>query len=206
MHPVNLALVTLFHPTDAFVVMKRKYKEMSILPSVMIFVLMVVLRYLTILLTHRPLQPMDISDTDLLLQIAVLVLPPLTYVVSAYGVTSVMQGETDFKCFFISTAFCYTPYLVISPLNILLSQVLTLEEAGLYDGIVFLMNLWTIVLLLVALIQMNNYSFGKGVLVAVLSIIGIVLIWIVLILAFAFVFQIVMFVRELLQELQIINV
>ncbi|MBQ8752708.1 MAG: YIP1 family protein [Clostridia bacterium] len=206
MHPVNLALVTLFHPTDAFVVMKRKYKEMSILPSVMIFVLMVVLRYLTILLTHRPLQPMDISDTDLLLQIAVLVLPPLTYVVSAYGVTSVMQGETDFKCFFISTAFCYTPYLVISPLNILLSQVLTLEEAGLYDGIVFLMNLWTIVLLFVALIQMNNYSFGKGVLVAVLSIIGIVLIWIVLILAFAFVFQIVMFVRELLQELQIINV
>ena len=206
MHPVNLALITLFHPTDAFVVIKRKYKDMSILPACGIFVLMVVLRYLTILLTHRPLQPMDISDTDLLLQIAVLVLPPLTYVVSAYGVTSVMQCETDFKCYFINTAYCFTPYLLISPLNILLSQILTLEEASLYNGIVFIMNAWTIVLLFVALIQMNNYSFGKGVLVAVLSIIGIVLIWVVLVLAFAFVFQIFMFVRELLQELQIISV
>ncbi|MBQ8684339.1 MAG: YIP1 family protein [Clostridia bacterium] len=206
MHPVNLALITLFHPLDSFVVVKRKYKDMSVLPAILIFVLMVVLRYLTILLTHRPLQPMDISDTDLLLQIAVLVIPPLTYVVSAYGVTSVMQGETDFKCYFISTAYCFTPYLVLSPLNILLSQVLTLQESGLYNGIVFIMNAWTIVLLFAALMQMNNYSFGKTILVALLSVIGIVLVWIVLILAFAFVFQIVMFVRELLQELQIISV
>ena len=84
--------------------------------------------------------------------------------------------------------------------------MLTQEEAGLYEALVFIMNLWTIVLLFVALIQMNNYSFGKGLLVALLSVIGIVLVWIVLILAFAFVFQIVMFFREILQELQIISV
>lgn len=205
MHPVNLALVTLFHPSDAFVIIKRRYRSMSVLPAVMIFVLMVVVRYLSILLTHEPLQPMDISDTDLLLQIAVLVVPPLTYVVSAYGVTSVMQGETEFKCYFISTAYCFVPYLLISPLNILLSQVLTLQEAGLYNGLVLIMNTWTILLLFAALLQMNNYSFGKTILVALLSVIGIVLIWIVLVLAFAFVFQIVMFIRELLQELQIIS-
>ena len=95
---------------------------------------------------------------------------------------------------------------MLSPLNILLSQVLTLQESGLYNGVVFIMNAWTIVLLFAALMQMNNYSFGKTILVALLSVIGIVLVWIVLILAFAFVFQIVMFVRELLQELQIISV
>lgn len=206
MNPFNLGLAMLFHPLDAFVVIKRRYKQMSVWPAICIFVLMIVIRYLTILLTHRPLQPMDISDTDLLLQIAVLIAPPVTYAVSVYGVTCVMQGETEFKCIFITTAYCFVPYLIINPINILLSQVLTLEESGLYYGITVIMTLWTLILLFVALMQMNTYSFAKSVLVAVLSIIGIVLIWFVLLLAFAFTFQIVMFVREILQELQIISI
>jgi len=203
---VDLAFMTLFYPMDAFVVIKRKYKEISVLPAASIFLLMIVMRYLTILLTHRPLQQMDISDTDLLLQIAVLIIPPLTYIVSVYGVTSVMQGETDLKCVFITTAYCFTPYLVISPLNIMFSWVLTLNESALYFGIVFIMNAWTILLLFLALIKMNTYSFGKGLFVALLSVIGIVLILIVLLLAFAFIFQIFMFIRELMQELQIISI
>lgn len=206
MNPLSLAFATLFYPTDAFVIIKRKYKDMSLWPAITIFLLMIVMRYLTILLTHRPLQPMDISDTDLFLQIAVLVVPPLTYAVSSYGVTSVMQGETEFKCIFITTAYCYVPYLLLNPISILLSRVLTLEEAALYNGITVIMNVWIIVLLFVALLQMNTYSFGKTVGVALLSVIGIVLVWVVLLLAFAFVFQIVMFVRELLQELQIISI
>lgn len=205
-NPLNLAFAILFYPTDAFVVIKRRYKEMSLWPSITIFLLMIVMRYITILLTHRPLQQMDISDTDLLLQIAVLVVPPLTYAVSSYGVTSVMQGETEFKCIFITTAYCYVPYLLLNPISVLISRVLTLEESALYNSITMIMNVWIILLLFVALLQMNTYSFGKTIVVALLSIIGIVLIWIVLLLAFAFVFQIVMFVRELLQELQIISV
>ena len=51
-----------------------------------------------------------------------------------------------------------------------------------------------------------DVPIGKTVGVALLSVIGIVLVWVVLLLAFAFVFQIVMFVRELLQELQIISI
>ena len=206
MNPINLALTVLFHPTDAFVVIKRKNKQMSIIPALCIFFLMVVVRYLTILLTHRPLQPMDISDTDLLLQIAVLIVPPITYCVSSYGVTCVMQGETEFKEIFITTTYCFVPYLIINSINILLSQALTLEESGLYYGITTIMYIWIILLLFTALVQMNNFSFAKGLTVALLSIIGIVLIWIVLILAFAFTFQIVLFIRELLQELQIISV
>ncbi len=206
MNPINLSLTVLFHPLDAFVVIKRKNKQMSILPSVCIFFLMVAVRYLTILFTHRPLQPMDISDTDLLLQIAVLIVPPLTYCVSSYGVTCVTQGETEFKEIFITVSYCFVPYLIINSINIVLSRVLTLEEAGLYYGISVIMYIWIILLLFIALIQMNNYSFSKGLIVALLSVIGIVLIWIVLILAFAFTFQIVLFARELLQELQIINV
>ncbi len=206
MNPINLGLTVLFHPLDAFVVIKRRHKQMSILPAVIIFLLMIIVRYLTILLTHRPLQPMDISDTDLFLQIAVLVVPPLTYCISSYGVTCVMQGETEFKEIFITTAYCFVPYLIINSINIILSQVLTVEESGLYYGIVFIMYLWIVLLMFIALIQMNNYSFVKGLTVALLSIIGIVLIWVVLILAFAFTFQIVLFIRELLQELQIINI
>lgn len=206
MNPFQLAAATLFYPTDAFVVIKRRYKEMSVWPAVTIYLLMIAIRYLTILFTHRPLQPMDISDTDLFLQIAVLVVPPITYAISSYGVTSVMQGETEFKCIFITTAYCYVPYLLLNPISIVISRVLTLNEAGLYNGIAFIMNVWIAVLLFVALMQMNTYSFGKTIVVALLSVIGIVLVWIVLLLAFAFVFQIVMFVRELLQELQIISV
>ena len=47
MNPFNLGLAMLFHPLDAFVVIKRRYKQMSVWPAICIFVLMIVIRYLT---------------------------------------------------------------------------------------------------------------------------------------------------------------
>ena len=196
----------LFHPLDSFEIIRRRYKRMSILPSLAIFALLIVLRYLTVLLTHKPFSPLEIAETDILLEIAVLIAPPISFCVVCYGLISVMSGESTFKEIFITVSYCYVPYLIITPLKIILSWALTLNENGLFAGLETIMYAWIILLIFTSVVRLNNFSIPKTIGVGVMSIIGVALMWIVLVLAFAFVFQIVLFVRELLVELQIIRI
>ncbi len=196
----DIGLVVLFHPTDAFVMIKRQYREMSLAPVLVVFSAVIVLRYLTILLTHQPMIGVKIGDTDILLELAVLLLPPFTWALSIYGLTSVSGGETALKEIVLTIAYCFVPYLILTPFQILLSRLLTQNEQGLYSAIQTIMWIWICVLLFVSMIQMNDFSLIKGLGITVVSLIGVVLIWIVLVLVFAFTLQIVLFVRELLVE------
>ena len=202
MNAYKLAVVMIFHPLDAFVYIKRNRDKIRLWSTVLIYVIMVIERYLYILFVHKPLSTMDIQNTNIMLELAVLLLPILTWVVSIYGLTSVKSGENTLKEIYVASSFCLIPYIIITPLSILISQILSLEEQKLYSSIQFIMLAWIIILLFASVMFMNNYSFSKTVFISIISLIGILLIWAALLLVFTLAYQIVLFIGQLIQELE----
>ena len=200
MNALTLSVVMLFHPSDAFTILKREHSHMKVWPATLIFVIMAVLRILSIAFTHEPLDAVQMKDANLPLELVALLLPQLTWVVSVFGITSFMSGETKLKEIYLTTAFCFVPYILITPIQILLSQGLTREEGGFYTAIGCFMYVWIILLLVASVWLMNNYTLRKTLFVCLISIIGVFLIWLVLLLCFSFIMQIVLFIKELLVE------
>ena len=200
LNPLQLGVLMFFHPIDTLDYIKRNYKKMSILPVIVILFLIIAVRYFYILCVHIPLADIKIQQTNFILELARILIPLITWVISIYGITSVMYGETKLKTIFISSAYSFVPYIILIPLFTALSRILSLQEASLYNFLQTAMWIWILILLFVSVMEMNNYTFGKTILVCILSLIGVLFIWGVVLMIIALTFQIIGFVNELVKE------
>ena len=114
---------------------------------------------------------------------------------------TIVGGEATFKETFLLSSYSLMPMLLLQPLAIILSRVLSAEEAGVYTVLQTIMWVWVIVLLFVTFKESNNISFGKTVAYTLVILIVMLLIVAVVMLAFALDCQIVMFIEEVASEL-----
>ncbi len=200
MNPLSLALLMVFHPIDAYDEIKLRRNRRSALASVTILLLVILMRYLYVLTVHRPLADIRIQDTNMLLEIGRFLLPILSIVVSLYAVTRILYGETTFLMTFNVVCYSMIPFLLLTPIQILLSRILSNTSAGLFGALHGIMWAWIVLLVFVSIQYMNTYTFRKTVAVSLLSLIGILLMWALAITVIALVFQVIGFFNELTRE------
>lgn len=85
----------------------------------------------------------------------------LMLVICCYLVCTIREGEAKLKDLFIGGAYALAPMLVFQPINLLLSNVLTYNEEFFITLINFVSIGWTIVLIVLAIMYLNDYSFKK---------------------------------------------
>ncbi len=202
---LDLAFLMIFHPTDAYYEIKRRGKSLSIIPAVLIFLLVIVVRYVYVLFVHVPMADIKLQDTNAVLEVARILLPVLTVIVSIYAVTAVLYGETKLRTIFITVAYSFLPYIIIMPLLLLVSQVTALTEGQYYFGVQGIMWAWIVLLVFFSIMRQNDYSFKKTIGVTLLSLIGVVLIWAVAIMILALSVQIVAWFQEVIKEYVVFN-
>ena len=205
MNPFELGLLMLVHPSDAFDEIKLKDKRLSALPGTVILLLVLLLRYGYTLTVHAPLADIRIQDTNILLECGRILLPVLTLVISIYAVESILYGETKLKMIYTTVTYCMIPFLIITPVQIGLSQIMSLEDGGLYGVIGIVMWIWIVLLVFVSIMYMNNFSLKKAVLISLLSIIFTVIIWGIAIMAVAMTIQFAGFIGEMYREYILFN-
>ena len=205
MNPFELGILLIFHPSDAFDEIKLKGDRLSPLPGAVLLVLMFIIRYLYILTVHAPLADIKVSDTNVLLEIARIMLPVLTLSLSVYAVQSILYGETKLRMIFTTITYSLIPYLIFTPIMILVSQILSVQEAGFYGTINSIMWLWVLLLVFSSIMYMNNFSFKKTIMVSLLSIAGVAFIWGVAIMIVAMTIQLIGFFNELYREYILYN-
>ncbi len=88
-------------------------------------------------------------------------------VTCSYLVSTIREGEARLKDLFISFAYSLTPMLVFMPASILLSNVLTQNEAFLITMLQTVAVCWTAVLMVLSMMYQNDYSFKKTVVVLI---------------------------------------
>lgn len=196
-----LSICMLFEPAEVCYIVKRERKRIRYSPLLIFMFLVVLCKIAAIYLTHYPLAVTEPQNTQLWIECATILVPLVTWAVAQYAVTAIFSGESKFGEIFTLSVLSMVPYVALSIPIALLSRILCLEEAGLYNLLLGVMWIWTAILMLRCLKSSNDYHFGKMILVALISLFAVVLIWGIILLMTALGGQFADFVKSVLNEL-----
>ena len=188
MKSLKLCLMTLYHPIVVTEHIKRhRGEKKNWLPVIVLLVLTLAVRILSIYGTHYPLASVSVRKANLLLECGKLFVPVLTWVLASYMMTTILDGETLLSETLLFSAYALTPYIVGS-------------QIGLFATLEVGVLAWVVLLMILALKEMNGYSVGKTVLMIFLSLFTMVMIWAMVVLLFTIASQFVGMIREMFYE------
>ena len=194
-------LLIICYPVDCMNIIKRE-KKFNLLVPILFYMLAVVSNYVYNYTVHFPLATKSFESINFLLETVIFIVPLFSWVVCSYAMTALIDGESSFADQFTVSAYCTVPYTVFTLISIIASQFMSTEEIGFFNVIRYVGLLWMIVLLIVSLIILNDYSISKALGIALLSILAIVILWCVLILLYALTVQFFSLIFNLFKEIQ----
>ncbi|MBQ8202072.1 MAG: YIP1 family protein [Clostridia bacterium] len=198
---LKLCLMTLFHPIVVTEhIKKQRDRKMNWWPVIILMLLALAVRIFSIYVTHYPLAAVSVRKANLLLECGKLFVPVLTWVLASYAMTTILDGETLFRETLLFSSYALTPYIVFTPILNVASRLMDGNQLGLYGTIEIGILAWVVLLMIVALKEMNGYSVGKTVLMIALSLFTMVMIWAVVILLYTISSQFVTMVKEMFYE------
>lgn len=122
------------------------------------------------------------------------------FLVSCNLICSVREGEGTFKQLYCGTAYALTPYILMKPLTIALSYLLTYNEAFLITLLDIAAIAGCLVLLVMMVKTLQNYSFRETIGNLLLTIFTMLMIVIALLIAAALVAQLWEFITAVWKE------
>lgn len=147
--------------------------------------------------TKRP------EDTRLIIEGGKILIPWLTWCISAMGISEIFFGRGNFKQIVVSSARALAPLILFAiPLG-LLTNILTLNDDALYQW------LWYIVWALLAWNfykqgeDLHNFDTGESILTMALSLLGVVILWALAGLVYALTSEIVRFIGQIILEIYV---
>ena len=134
----------------------------------------------------------------------ILGLPILTWIGAIYLISAQFNGESTLKQNFIAGAYVLIPYIIVTLLADLLSQVMCWNETGFFAVLVNGVTIWMVWLLFRAVRHLNDYSLGHTIIVCIVAVIAVVLIWFVCLFAYSLVVCLVQLVKDIITEMQFV--
>ena len=187
-------MLVLRKPTEAM--WELKYEGQWIAVPILV-VLAVVVRLISIEVTSYEFTTLEPEDTNLILECAKVVVPWATFVVAAYGVSSIFYGEGTFKNVVVASAYALLPYAVFeAEYSWLFSHVFSLSEKVIYYGGQTIITWWMLLLFFLQFKVIHDFSLGKSVLVAAISVLGMIVIWVMAALTYLLTLQMIQFFIE----------
>lgn len=148
------------HPIDGSYGIAREGRASWMAPSIILFVFMVefvINKYLCGFLQKNVME----GRYEILSDIGTIVIAIVALTACNYLVCTINEGEGTIKK--IYTYFCYSlmPYVMLTPVVFALSHVLTTNEDFLIDLTRMIMIGWVLVLAVLAIKEVNNYTVGE---------------------------------------------
>ncbi len=196
----KLALLIIYEPQHAFTLIKRRRARTSLLVPILLLVLCMAVHLARIYITHYPLAASTPEDANLANELLSLMLPLLSFTVGLYLVTTIRDGETTFRETLTAVAYSMVPYILLTLPIALVSNIMTLEEQGLFQAMQTLVLGWCILLILYSVMHMNSYSLAQTIFIALMGIFAILFVWAVLFLLYILGDKLISFIMEVVNE------
>ena len=201
MKSLKLCLMTLYHPIVVTEhIKKQRGEKVNWAPVIILLLLALGVRILSIYGTHYPLASVSVRKANLLLECGKLFVPVLTWVLASYMMTTILDGETLFTETLLFSSYALTPYILFTPILTLASRIMENSQIGLFSTLEVIILGWVVLLMILALKEMNGYSMGKTVLMILLTLFTMVMIWAMVILLFTIASQFVSMIKEMFYE------
>lgn len=128
-------------------------------------------------------------------------LPWIVICVVNYGVTTIMYGEGRFRDVVIGGAYCHGPLMLLMlPLS-LVTHLLTLNEAPIYEIVYTFIYLWTVLLVYLCIKGIHGFHPVKGFIVFILTVVGVAAVVLLFLIVYSLALQMFDFVIQFFKEL-----
>ena len=131
-------------------------------------------------------------------------MPLLTWVVAISAITSILDGEAMPRQNLKAATFSMLPYIVLTIPVALVSKLMGETEKALFSVLRYATIGWSLGLLIYAVRVLNDYSIAKTAVVCLLSILSMLLLWAVLLLAYALTGQLYSFLARFVTEVRML--
>ncbi len=195
----------IFHPAVTFRQIKRKRDQMRWPFAIVVFVLFTIVYVLSRLLVHFPFTTVDVRQANFMMDITTILVPVASWVLIAYLMSSILNGEMKLKEFTIATAYSLIPATaLLGPLT-LLSYLMENGQAFFYYGAISALLIWTILLFLGSFKVLNDYETGPFIKGVLCSLLAMVVVWCIVFLLYAIVQQMFGVIGSVFAEIRLLG-
>lgn len=191
----------MFHPYEGF----YRIKEARIAPwiTIALLLLVIAIKICRIYWTGFLFHPVELSEIHLLKEMGLFALPWVTWIIANYLVCSVKDGEGKFREVVQGSVYALSPYVFFSIPLLILSNILSLDEAVLIQAINMVMMLWMLSMFFVMTQVIHNFEFVETIKNSAISVFAILTIWMFGFIIFGLSFNLYDFFYELYKEVNI---
>ncbi len=200
----NVAGTTLLHSLRRLLATLRDLRQRGGLWAIPVLLLLgVVVRMVSLGALSFHFQVQRPEESRLLFESGKILIPWMTWCVSALAVGEVFYGEGTFRRILISSAWALWPLIVLAlPVN-LMTNLITRDEKVLWQigqAAIWVLVAWQF---FQQVKTVHKFETRQAVVVMLLTLLGMLIIWVLLGLVYALTGEIVQFVRQILLELYV---
>lgn len=181
---IKFAKHVLFHPFDGFWDLTHE-KRGTLAAATTFLVLFLITRVVQLLFTsfqfiNAPLQYINIFE-----QAASLLLPFLILCLANWSMTTLFDGKGRFSDIYMAMCYALVPYTLIQLPLVLVSNIITFDEAAFYTVLQSVSVIWCVFLVFSGLMQVHDYGPGKTLIFVVVTVVGALIIIFLLLVFFS---------------------
>ncbi len=191
---------TVSHPADGYYWIRHQEKG-----SIPIALLLVFL-YGIAFSVNRICASFIVNDIEprtvnLLAELAGVVLLYFILCVGNWSVTCLMEGEGRFRDILVAVGYALFPMLVTTVLATVVSQFVAENEEAFYTILLGIGTAYTVILLIMGIMQIHNYTMGKTLVTLFLTVVAMLILIFLALLVLNFITQVYTFLRGIYTEL-----
>ena len=197
---LKYALYTVSHPMDAYYEIRHREKG-----SVLIAFLFVVLFSISFSINRMGagfiVNDIDPKDVNAITELLAVVLLFLLFCVGNWSITCLMGGEGRMKDIVTAVGYAMIPMIVTFNIATLVSKFVTVDEAAFYSIIMGIGIAYSIVMALMGVMTVHNYTLGKTLITIILTFAAMFIIIFVILLFTDLISQVYNLIYSVYQEL-----
>lgn len=143
------------------------------------------------------------SSLILLKEIGIVFAPIALWIIANYLVSTINEGEGKFSEVFKGTIYAMAPYLVFSPFIVIVSNVLTNNDAFLYSFANTIIIVWCAVLLFIMVKEIHDYTVRETIGNILITLFGMLILSLVVFIIYVLLDQVFDFVYSVIRELMV---
>lgn len=168
---LRYAFHVITHPFDGFWDLVHEQRG-SVAAANTFLILFLLTRVIKLLCTSFQFISAPVQYINVFEEMGSLLLPFLILCVANWAMTTLFDGKGRFKDIYMAMCYALVPYILIQLPMVLVSNMLTFEEASLYSVILSISVIWCVFLVFVGLMEVHDYGPGKTFIFIIVTILG----------------------------------
>lgn len=170
---VMYAFHVILHPFDGF--WELKHHKKHTMKSALILLFITALVFLArVPATGFLFQSQRPEEVNMFFQLTSLVLPVLAWSVLNWALSTLMEGKAKMGQIFVSTVYALFPMVLLYIPQMILSHFFIADEASFYYFFSTLAAIWSLGLILIGNMTIQDYTMKKTIVMGILTILGFI--------------------------------